>query len=294
MSEEDLEVIDNEINDVEDKIAELRSIKEPTNEQKDELKSLQSDRKSRLEKRTKALLGRAKAAEDRARRAEEKALELETKFTAAEKRLPAEKTTKAKVKFDGEDFYTDASLQAMVREGEMTESEAWDHQEERRVAAAAERMSKKSEKTSAEKIRQQTIKEVLDEYPQLNPSHSKYDIKDPLTAEVDKLLRRGYQFQPDGLKNAVEDAKKNLRLESKRADLSDQFSVSSSDGASSDRASRERKKVELEEWEKDNAIRMYVNSGMMNGKTGKAYTKTEALEKALNAKNNRLADMATR
>lgn len=293
LSEEDVDVIDSEIADVEDKISDLRSLKEPTNEQREELKNLQADRKSRLEKRTKALLGRAKAAEDRARRAEEKALELETKFTAAEKRLPAQPASRPKITVDGEEFFTDVALQAMVREGEMTESEAWDHQEARRVAAAAERLAKKSEKNSFEKTRTETITTVLKEYPHLNPNHPKYSLDDPFTAEVDRLLRNGYQFKPDGLKNAVEDAKRTLRMTDKRPDLSDEFSVASSTGGA-DKGGRREVKVELEEWERDNAVRMWVNTGMVNSKTGKPFTKAEAIEKALIAKKNRMAETAAR
>lgn len=291
--EDDIEVIDSEIEGFDEKIDAIRSGKEITDSQRAELASLQAEKKSRLSKRTTVLLGRTKAAEDRARKAEERATKLEEEFKSArsdiERRLPAEKGTRAKVTLDGEDFYTDASLQAMVRDGEMSETEAWDHQEQRRAALAADRISKKTEKQSFESKRQATIKEVLDEYPQLNPAHPKYDVKDPLTAEVDKLLRRGYQFQPDGLKNAVEDAKRNLRLDTKRPDLSDQFSVTGSEG-NPDRSSRADKKIEMSEWEQDNAVRMYVNSGMVNPKTNKPYTRQEAIDKGLAAKKNRMAD----
>lgn len=291
--EDEIEDIDVAINEIDEKIDAIRSGEKVTDEQKAELVQLQGDKKSRLSKRTTMLLGRTKAAEERARKAEEETQRLREDFTKAEKRLPAEKGSRAKVTFDGEEFFTDTSLQSMVRDGEMTESEAWDHQESRRVAAAADRISKKTEKQTFESKRQQTIKEVLDEHPELNPAHAKYSMKDPLTAEVDRLLRRGYQFQPDGLKNAVEDAKKNLRIGEKRPDLSDQFSSTGSDGAP-DRSAREGKKVELLEWEIDNAVRMYVNSGLTNAKTGKPFTRQEAIDKALQAKKNRAAEMSTR
>lgn len=291
--EDDIDVIDTEINDIEDKIEAIKGSKDITDAQRAELASLQGDKKSRLTKRTTVLLGRTKAAEDRARRAEEKAAELEAKFTQAEKRLPPEKGTRAKVTFDGEDFFTDASLQSMVRDGEMTESEAWDHQEQRRVAAAADRINKGNDKKNFLNKKQQTIKEVLDEYPQLNPTHSKHDMKDPFTAEVNRLLENGYSERPDGLKRAVEDAKRYLRLDVKRPDLSNEFSAPGSEGAP-DRTGRQGAKVELADWEQDNAIRMYVNSGLTNPKTGKSYTKQEALDKALLAKKNRAAEMSSR
>lgn len=297
MNEDDIDVLDAEIGELDDKIDAIKSSKDITDTQRAELASLQGDKKSRLTKRTTVLLGRTKAAEDRARKAEERADRLAEDFKNAkadiDKRLPASKGERAKITFDGEDFFTDASLQAMVRDGDMTESDAWDHQEQRRVAAAAERISKKSEKQTFEKTRQATIKEVLDEHPQLNPAHPKYDMKDPMTAEVDRLLRNGYQFQPDGLKRAVEDAKRYLRLDTKRPDLSDQFSVTGSEG-NPDRSSRGEKKVEMSEWEQDNAVRMYVNSGMTNPKTGKAYTRQEAIDRGLAAKKNRMAETAAR
>lgn len=279
---------------IEEKIADLRSVKDATQAQKDELATLQADRKTRLQRRTTALLGRAKAAEEKARQAEERVKNLEDKFTVAERRLPAEKTTRAKVTFDGEDFFTDASLRSMVSAGEMTEDDAWSHQEERRVAAAADRMSKKSEKNSFEKTRQETIASVLGEYPQLNPQNAKYNKEDPLTKEVDRLLRNGYQYKPDGLKIAVEDARRFLRITDKKPDLSDEFGVTRSEFGNEESIQRGEKKIILSDWESDNAIRMWVNTGMINPKTNKPYTKPEALEKALNAKKNRASEMAAR
>lgn len=285
--------VDDELIEVEDKIRDLRGVKEPTEEQKEELKTLQVDRKSRLEKRTKGLIGRAKAAEEKARLADERVRQLEEKFAVAEKRLPVEKKSHQKVVFDGEEFYNDASLRSLVQSGEMTEDEAWDHQEQRRIVAAADRISKKNEKNTFESTRNKTIQEVLKEYPKLNPTHPKYDIEDPFTAEVDRLLRNGYQSRPDGLKNAVEDAKRNLRISDKRPDVSDDFSVASSSGTGG-REQRVTKKVALEDWEEENAIRMWVNTGMTNPKTGRVYTKTEAIAKSLEAKTKRMEEMATR
>ncbi len=141
------------VTEIEDKIHELRAAKEPTEAQKSELVTLQADRKTRLQKRTTALLGRAKAAEEKARLAQEEVTKLRADFVEAEKRLPAESTRPQKVTFDGEEFFTDQSLKKMIDSGEMTETEAWDHQEARRVAAAADRISKKSEKSSFETTR---------------------------------------------------------------------------------------------------------------------------------------------
>lgn len=295
--EDEIEELDAEVADIDDKIQELRSAKEPTEEQKKELATLQADKKSRLSKRTTMLLGRTKAAEERARKAEERLRDLEEKFTKTSdefsKRLPTATRERQKVKFDGEEFFTDTALQQMVNEGEMTEAEAWEHQEARRVAAAAERIAKKDEKKSFERTRQETIASVLEEYPQLNPSHPKYNLKDPFTAEVDRLLRNGYQFKPDGLKNAVEDAKKLLRITDKRPDLSDEFSVNEG-GSGSGTERKPASKVTLLDWEQENAIRMYVNTGMTNPKTGKVYTKQEAIEKALQAKQRRAEELAAR
>lgn len=287
--------IEQELIDINDKIADLRTIKEQTPEQKAELAELIDKRKNRTQKRIDTYAGRAKAAEERARKAEEEVARLRTDFSAAEKRLPVERKSLAKVTFDGEEFYTDASLRSMVEAGDMTEQEAWDHQEGRRVAAAADRLTKKNEKQTFESKRNQTIQEVLKEYPQLNPTHPKYSLDDPFTKEVDRLLRNGYQFQPDGLKNAVEDAKRLLRMSDRRPDISDDLGVTRDNGAGGENTRRlGEKKVELTEWEQDNAVRMWVNTGMTNPKTGKIYTKAEAIEKALLAKKNRMAEMSTR
>lgn len=289
------EGIDDGVDAIEEKISDLRSVKDATEAQKAELATLQADRKTRLQKRTTALLGRAKAAEEKARIAQEEVTRLREDFTKAEKRLPAAPTSKQKVTFDGEEFFTDASLRSMVSAGEMTEDDVWAHQEERRVAAAADRMSKKSEKNSFEKTRQETINNVLTDYPQLNPAHAKYNKEDPLTKEVDRLLRNGYQFKPDGLKLAVDDAKRYLRITDKKPDLSEEFGVTRDTGVGEDEGNdRREKKIILSDWESDNAIRMWVNTGMVNPKTGKTYTKAEALDKALLAKKNRALETATR
>lgn len=284
---------DQDLLDTEDKIGDLRKVKEPTQEQQDELKKLQKHRQSRYQERLNEFSGKAKSAEDRARQAELKAQQLEDRLNKMESRQGTSPKNHQKVTFDGDEFYTDAALQAMIASNEMSESEAWDHQEQRRVAAAAERIAKKGEKQSFEKVRNETIATVLKDHPQLNPAHSKYSLDDPFTAEVDRLLRNGYQFKPDGLKVAVEDAKRNLRMTDKRPDLSDDLSVTRSSGGN-DTPRAKGKKVELEDWEADNAIRMWHNSGMTNPKTGKGYTKTEAVEKALQAKTKRVEDMATR
>lgn len=292
--EDDIESIDAEIEGLDEQIETIKSGKEITDAQRAELAKLQGEKKSRLTKRTTALLGRTKAAEERARRAEERAEKLENDFRSAkdniESRLPAAKGTRAKVTFDGEEFYTDVSLQSMVKDGEMTETEAWEHQENRRVAAAADRISKNGEKKSFEKTRQETIQSVLKDNPKLNPQHKDYDINDPFTAEVDRLLRNGYQFKPDGLKLAVEDAKRYLRLDTKRQDLSDEFSLPGSEGVPG--RSKAEKKIEMSEWEQENAVRMYVNSGMTNPKTGKPYTRQEAIDRGLTAKKNRVLETA--
>lgn len=286
--------VEQELIEINDKISDLRAVKEQTPEQKAELSELIEKRKSRTQKRIDSYAGRAKAAEERARKAEEKALELEQKFNVAEKRLPAERKSHQKVSFDGEEFYTDASLRSLVQAGDMTEDEAWDHQEQRRVAAAADRLSKKSTQKTFEDTRKETIQAVLKEHPKLNPNHPQYNADDPFTAEVDRLLRNGYQVHADGLRRAVEDAKRYLRISDKRPDISDDLSVASSSASGGDPTKRQTKKVSLEPWEEDNAVRMWVNTGMTNPKTGKVYTKTEAVAKALEAKTRRAEELATR
>lgn len=281
-----------ELVQAEEKIGELLKTQNRTPEQETELKELRKKRQGEYQKRLNELSSERKFERDRAERLQKRLDELESKVNERENPIRKPATSKQTVNIGGEEFYTDSSLTAMIQSGEMTQDEAWGHQQERIAAMAAERIAKKTNQQTSETVYQQTQQEILSEYPHFHPNHPKHNPEDPLYKEANRLLTFIDPSNPRRLKIALDEAKRNLKVSNARPDISDELGVTRSSGQSE--SSRSQKKVELEDWEKDNAVRIYVQSGLVNPKTGKRYTDSEAYEKALTAKTNRAAQFAER
>lgn len=294
MEIEDLEdpSVDASIKETDEKIAELSQNKERSAEEEAELKRLKSEKRNLVQERIDELTKARREAERALERERQEKEELRRKYEEKEIERPAVKSINEQITINGKKFYTDRALQSMVASGDMSQDEAWQHQQERIEEKAVERLKNERNKETEESVRQQTIKEVLEEYPHFNPQHPNHNPNDPLYREASRILNNGYLANPRGIKLAIEDAKRILRLDSKRPDLSEELSVTTN--GSSSLENRREKKAELTEFEQEQAIRLYVYGGRTNPATGKVYTRKEAIERALKAKQDRSSQSTTR
>ena len=284
---------DAEIQDTDTQIQELLKVDNRTAEQEQELKELRTQRKNQVQERINEL---TKARRESERQLERERTETERLRKELEDARKASKSVKpAPGKYEQVEihcmmFYTDDALSQMVEDGRMTQAEAWSHQKaairEEAKADIKKELGEENKRASEDSIRQETINDVLKEYPHFNPSHPNHNPNDPLYKEASRLLNNGYLNNPRGIKLAIEDAKKILRIDSKRPDVSDDLSVTTSTSTNID--NKREKKVELSEFEQDQAIRLYVFGARINPATGKVFTKKEAIEKAIKAKRDRL------
>ncbi len=172
----------------------------------------------------------------------------------------------------------------------MSQKQAWALQKEAIEERVIERIQGQVPKDEAAKKRTESLEYVKKEgYGwMLDDKDPKFNGNDPLYKEANRLWFNGYMHHPDGPRLALEDAKKNLNVGVKRADMSEEFGMAKNNAAS-DSASGKAKKVELSEIETQNAIRYWVHGNVNNPKTGRSYTEAEALQKALEAKRKRFS-----
>lgn len=285
---------DADIQETDSQISELLGVDKRTPEQEQELKELKQQRKNQVQERINELTKARREAERQRDYEREEAERLRQELEEERKRAKASKPTTGKYEqfeINGKMFYTDDALAQRVNDGVMTQSEAWAHQKAalKEEAKAELKADLKNESTvnETERVRQETINEVLKEYPHFNPRHPEHNPNDPLYKEASRLLNNGYASNPRGIKLAIDDAKRFLGLDKKRPDVSDEFSVTGSSAATPD--TRREKKVEITEFEQEQAIRLYVFGARINPATGAVFTKKEAIEKAIKAKRDRLA-----
>lgn len=289
--DKDLALVENE-----EQIGELLKTKERTPEQEEQLAELKKQRSSLARERINELTKKQRQAELRAQQLEQELAEERRKKAEEREEVRFERPTSSnreQITIGTKKFYTDKALSAMVQAGEMSQDEAWQHQQERIEEKAVLRIKQEKVNEDIEKVKQDTFNEVHKEYPHfLDTRHPDHNPNDPLYREAKRIYDNGYQFNPRGLKLAIEDAKKSLGITSKRPDLSEELGVTQN-GAGAP-PERKAKTVELSEYEKDNAIRLYCLGGMTNPKTGRPYTQAEAIQKAMNAKTERQAALAVK
>ncbi len=290
MAEQDLEdeIVfekDGELKGTEDQIGELLKTKERTPEQEKELSELKKKRQGRYDERLRELTAAKHKEADRAARAEARAEELAKQLESRKSEQefqPRGNVNRERTNINGKSFYTDKALQAMVQANEMSQDEAWQHQQERIEEKAVSRLKTERQQEDAERSKQDEIKWALDKYPKFNPQHRDHNPNDPVFREATRLLNNGYR----SIKQAIEDAEEKLGKNGSRPDLSDELSVTQTNSASE--ASRRAKVAELSEDEIELAERLYVYGGRTNPKTGKIYTKKEAVQKAMEVKSTRV------
>lgn len=291
---EDIIEKDEDLKATEVRIVELRQKKDRTTDEEEEFKKLKQHHRGRVEEQITSERERAQIQAERAAKAEQaledarqrlKDLE-ESRNSRIENSNGSENES---VMINGKKFYTDEAISIRVQKGIMTQSEGWKMQREAIKEEAKAELKGEEPRNEAARKRQESLEFVKKEgYGwMLDEKDPKHNPNDPLFKEANRLWFNGYQYHPDGPRLALEDAKKNLGTGVKRNDLSDDFSVPRNN-SSSDSSSQKSKKVDLSDIEQSNAIRYYVHGNVNNPKTGRPYTETEALSKALEAKRKRL------
>ena len=183
---------------VEERITALSQKQDINEDERKELEELKGERKTRYQKRIDKFTYQIKSAEEENERLKR---ELEEARAAKEDKPPARPSIrKETVEHDGETFYTDQALTALIEEKQMTEAEAIRHQQERIEAKAAERALKKIEQRnkaeSAKELHMKTVKWVEEKYPHFNEKHPSFDPTDPVYVLADTLLKEGYGTHP--------------------------------------------------------------------------------------------------
>lgn len=275
---------------VEKELKDLRGKQDVTAEEKEKLEILKEERQSRLDKRIKMKDSERLAAINRAEQLEKQLEEERKKREELESKNKTVSIVNETVEFDGRKFYTDKALRSMVDAGELTAEEAYEHQQERIEAKVTERVIKRNIGNTKEeeerKTRAEDAEKIARDYPQFNPKHPDHDPEDPLFKKANELWMEGYHANPRGLSKAIERAKEILGYTRERPDLSDEFSVARSK-STVDRSIPST--VALTAEEKDFYVRMYVMGNIVNPKTNRTYTESEAIAKglAMKAKNAR-------
>lgn len=276
------------------RLAELAKKSDATEDEKKELIELKDKRQTRLDKRIGELTYKRKLAEEEAEAERKKREELEARLkeleeTARPKTAEVEETY---IEIGGKKWLTDDALIAKINAKEITEAEAIRYQQKRNKEEikleVLNDIKNESKRESESEVRAEDAREVLKKYPHFAKTHPDYNPEDPLFKLTTEIYTEGYNANPRGLSKAVERARQILRMTDGHVDKTDDLSMEDGDAPARNGSVRDTsgkdKEVKLTEQEKEGAIRMWCRGDYINPKTGKAYTETEAVAKALNAK----------
>lgn len=294
MEDQDVIEKDEDLKATESRIVELRQKKDRTAEEEQEFKELKNHHRGRVEEQI------LSAREEAAKAREEKAA-AQSALEEARARLKEIDDNKANQResfssgsenesmvINGKKFYTDEAISIRVQKGLMTQKEGWAMQREAIKEEAKAEMRGDEPRQKAERTRQESLEYVRNKgYGwMLDNKDPKHNPNDPLFKIAERLWKNGYQYDADGPRKALEDALEYSGKNIKREDRSDDFGMAKNNVASESSAVKE-KKVELSSIEQQNALRYWPS--LTNPKTGKYYTESEALSKALDAKRKRLS-----
>lgn len=282
---------DEDLKATEQRIVELRQKKDRTPEEDQEFKELKQHHRGRVEEQIVAEREKASQQQERAAKAEQALEDARARLREIEDNRNVSRETSSgsdaeRVVINGKSFYTDEAIGLRVQKGLMTQKEGWEMQKRAMVEQAKEEMRGDEPKQIADRVRKESLDYVKSKgYGwMIDAKDPKHNPNDPLFKMADKLWQNGYKFEPDGPRKALEDALEFLGKNVKREDRSDDFGVPKNNSASDSSSTRE-KKVDLTQIEQQNALRYWPT--VENPKTGKKYTETEALAKALDAKRKR-------
>lgn len=268
---------------------ELNVKSDRTPEETKELGDIKERHAGRTEKRINTLTWEKKSAIEREEATKQELADARTEIdTLKNKPVPAS-VIEETITVNNKSFYTDEALQSMITAGKLTQAEGNKHYNDRIKAEASEdayqRIRGEQEKTNLATARNTDSEKVLKDNPEFNPKHPNHNPNDPVLVKAMELYNDGLGVKANGLSKAIALAKQLLgKTTTKKPDLTDEFNLDPSRPGSGGGDSKE---VTLDEDEQEAAIRIYTLGEAKNPKTGKSYTREEALKKALEAKTNR-------
>ncbi len=265
-----------------------------TTEENTELGDLKTKYAGRAEKRIGQLSGEKKAAvaakeeaEDRALKAEQELKEFKDK--PADTPIVGNKSETTEI--GGKKYFTDTALKAQIDANEITEAAAVDYQtkrnEEKIVVRVTGEFEKKQEIAATQKAQQDDAQAVLKAHPEFNTKHANHNPNDPTYVEWKELVANGYGLSTGGLMKALKKAKKNLGIKDTPIDRSSDFEVEDTAAPRDKGGTKTQKEITLDANEEEAAVQMYTLGDVPNPKTGRPYTREEAISKAKVAKQRR-------
>ncbi len=273
-----------------ERFAELKDRQDLSDDEKKEVGDLKERHANRTQKRIDQLTWKARDAEEKFGNASKEVddLRAEVERLKEAKTSEPDKIVDTVVEIAGKKYYTDESLTSMVKSGDITDSDAFKLQQQRNKAELKQEVlseiGEERKKAEGMKTRADDQEKVLAKYPHFSNKHPDFNPEDPLYKEVQRLWDNGYSTNPKGLSKAISDARKILRISDKTPDLSNEFGVNS---ASAPDKIRE-KEVEFSADEEEAAVRLYTMGGATdNPRTGRPYTREEAIKKGKEAKQKR-------
>ena len=272
-----------------DRLDELTDKATKTPEETEEIKTLRQEIRNGWGQRSSEIASEAKLAKYREEEAKRKLYEIEEE-NAKDKQVHTIPIIEEKEEVNGKVYFKNKTLQQMVDAGKITTEEAQAHaverDEERLLKKIEERQGHQRQKEDFEKQRTEDWDRVKKEYPHFDKAHPKFDPDDPLYKEANELFLAGLYTNPKGLSLSIEKAKKILRTNETRPDVSDDLSVSV--GGTPSYQKSELDSVKLSDYEEDSAVRQMTRGDVINPKTNKPYTRDEAIARALRAKKERI------
>lgn len=265
---------------------------ERNEDEKKELQQLKDNYSKSAKARIDELTKKFYASEQAKEAANQKIAEYEQKIKDLEtKPEPEPIVTRETVDIGGKKYYTNQTLEAMVKAGKMTYAEAQEHalerDDERLIEKVEKRREERQKKEDFNKTRIQDFKEVLEKYPHFDKKHPNFNPDDPLYKTANQIFINGYHANPRGLSESVKLAKKILKQPEGRIDRTEDLNVE--EGNIPEERGKKTDEVTLTEEEKEAARRIWVLGSITNPKTQRPYTEQEALAKSLAAKKARLA-----
>lgn len=270
------------------RLKELQDKTDHSDEEKQEFETLKTEKTTRFQKRIDQLTWKAKEAEERFGKASSEVDDLRRKVEELETKQvkPAVRPTQETVQVGNQQFYSDDTLLAMIETGELTQNKAYELQRQRERAVIKDDLrnefKQENEKQTEQQSRKKDADVVLKAHPEFSKDHYKYDPNNPLLKLTSELYEEGYKHDPSGLSRAMRRAEQILGGKNVNLDLSDNLNLSRPSAPES--RSEKSEEIKITQDEEEIAVRMHCRGDSINRKTGRPYTRDEAIAKYKRAK----------
>lgn len=274
--------------DVEKRMDELANNQTRTEDENKEFAKLRGDKdKSDTKKRIDELTYRSKSAEEKFQQTQTELEKIRKENEELRNKPAAPAVSRETIEAGGNQYFTDKTLRSMIDANQMTETEAYSHQQKRigEIAAdtAYQRIKGEQTKDQKEEKVKKDAQEIIAKYPHFDNRHQNHDPNDPIFKEASSLMNEGVP-----MKKAVELAEK-LHPKSKNVDNTQNLNLYS---PSAPAPTNTAQPPPLADDEKDMAERFYRDQ--TNPATGRMYTRSEAIAKHSKAMADRKTYRETR